>query len=235
MINSIDFINKTTNDCFFKLIGPVNTKINTAGKIDKDMKPNKHYFSLKESLYPYLLVNVRSGSSYTIVESKDSYRRVPGSSIGGSFFVGVLRYLNLYTDPTVMVSSAAIGDSSKVDMSVGDIYGGGYQGLGLPGNMIASSFGGLKDIPSDEIMDTVQPSDIARSLLTMVAVNNLLYSKMFAQQEGIKRVVWIGAHVNMDEYMQMSEAGFAQITNQNAELIFPTYTSFLGSLGLLLT
>ena len=155
MINSIDFINKTTNDCFFKLIGPVNTKINSAGKIDQELKPNKHYFSLKESLYPYLLVNVRSGSSYTIVESKDSYRRVPGSSIGGSFFVGVLRYLNLYTDPTVMVASAAAGDSSKVDMSVGDIYGGSYTGLGLPGNMIASSFGGLKDTPSDEIMEQV--------------------------------------------------------------------------------
>ena len=107
VIKSIDFINKTSNDCFFKLIGPVNTKINSAGKIDKNMKPNKHYFSLKESLYPYLLVNVRSGSSYTIVDSSDSYRRVPGSSIGGSFFVGVLRYLNLYTDPTVMIASAA--------------------------------------------------------------------------------------------------------------------------------
>jgi len=34
VINSIDFINKTTNDCFYKLIGPVNTKINSAGKID---------------------------------------------------------------------------------------------------------------------------------------------------------------------------------------------------------
>lgn len=147
----------------------------------------------------------------------------------------MLRYLNLYTDPTVMLASAAKGDSSKVDMSVGDIYGGDYSGLALPSNMIASSFGGLKDIPHDEIMNKVEPADIARSLLTMVAVNNLLYSKMIAQQEGIKRVVWIGSHIDMDEYMQMSEKGFSQITNQSAELIFPTYTSFLGSLGLLLT
>ena len=42
-------------------------------------------------------------------------------------------------------------------MSVGDIYGGAYTGLGLPSNMIASSFGGLKDIPSDDIMNEVQP------------------------------------------------------------------------------
>lgn len=30
-------------------------------------------------------------------------------------------------------------------MSVGDIYGGGYSGIGLKKNMIASSFGKLKD------------------------------------------------------------------------------------------
>ena len=157
------------------------------------MKPNKHYFSLKESLYPYLLVNVRSGSSFTIVESKDKYRRVAGSSIGASFFVGILRYLNLFTDPTEMLASATKGDSSKIDMSVGDIYGGSYTGLAFPSNMIASSFGKVKDIPYDQINEHIEPSDIARSLLTMIAVNNLIYSKMISEQEGIKRVIWIGA------------------------------------------
>ena len=34
VIKAIDYINRTTNDCFFKLIGPVNTKINESGKID---------------------------------------------------------------------------------------------------------------------------------------------------------------------------------------------------------
>lgn len=30
-------------------------------------------------------------------------------------------------------------------MSVGDIYGSDYESIGLPANMIASSFGKLKD------------------------------------------------------------------------------------------
>ena len=34
VIKAIDYINRTTNDCFFKLIGPVNQKINDAGRID---------------------------------------------------------------------------------------------------------------------------------------------------------------------------------------------------------
>jgi pantothenate kinase len=36
-------------------------------------------------------------------------------------------------------------------MSVGDIYGGEYSGLGLPMNLIASSFGKVKDLSQDEI------------------------------------------------------------------------------------
>lgn len=39
VINSIDFCDRYTNDCFFKLNGPQSTKINTAGKIDLSSKP----------------------------------------------------------------------------------------------------------------------------------------------------------------------------------------------------
>jgi pantothenate kinase len=105
------------------MIGPVNQKINESGVIDKSMKPKKHYFSLGESLYPYLLVNLRSGATFTIVESANSCRRVCGTTIGVSFAIGVLRYLDMFKDPTDMCEAARHGDSSKIDMSVGDIYG----------------------------------------------------------------------------------------------------------------
>ena len=47
-----------------------------------------------------------------------------------------------------MIQSAIDGDDSNVTMTVGDIYGGDYKvsdHVTLPGNMIASSFGKLKD------------------------------------------------------------------------------------------
>ena len=99
--------------------------------------------------------------------------------------------------------------------------------------MIASSFGRLKDMSPEEVK-AISRNDIARSLLTLVFSNMLLFSKILALREGIKRVVMIGSHVDIPEYMQMSEQAFALLTNQEAELIFPTYSSFLGSLGLLL-
>ena len=40
--------------------------------------------------------------------------------------------LNLFHDPTESIVAAIEGDSSRIDFDVGDIYGGSYEGLGLP-------------------------------------------------------------------------------------------------------
>ena len=231
VIKAIDFLNKKTNDAMFKLQGPVNTKLNQAGKIDPSLKPKQHYFSLGKEIYPYLLVNLRSGASFIRVDGPDNYKRVGGTSIGVGFAWGVSRYMGLFNNPTEMCDAARKGDSSKIDMSVGDIYGGEYKGLGFPSDMIASSFGKLKD---EDDFTQISNDDIARSLLTLIAANNLIYSKILAQVEGIKRVIWIGTHLDHLEYMQLSEYQFATMTNNEQELMFPTYHSFLGSLGLLL-
>lgn len=53
--------------------------------------------------------------------------------------------------------------------------------------------------------------------------------------EKIKKVVWIGLHVNILDYMHMTGEHFKLLTNGESDLIFPTYHSFLGSLGLLLS
>lgn len=150
--------------------------------------------------------------------------------------MGVLRIINRFSDPTEALNGAVEGDSTDVDMSVGDIYGGEYKGLKLDQNMIASSFGKLQKV-NDPLgpNSNIKGNDIAKSLLTMVSVNTLIMSKMLAQIENIKNVVWIGAHVDILEYMQMSQDAFKVVNNQECKLIFPTYHSFLGSLGLLLS
>ena len=42
----------------------------------------------------------------------------------------------------------------------------------------------------------------------MVSVNTLMLSKMIAEKENIKNVVWIGAHIDILEYMQMAQYAF---------------------------
>jgi len=58
---------------------------------------------------------------------------------------------------------------------------------------------------------------------------------MIAQIHKIKNVIWIGTHIDILEYMQMSQDTFSFLSKGEQRLNFPTYHSFLGSLGLLLT
>lgn len=113
-------------------------------------------------------------------------------------FLGILRLLQNFNDPTEALEGAILGDSTNVDISVGDIYGGNYSSLGLPETMIASSFGKLK---TKQDLETVNKNDVARSLLTMITVNTLTLSRMIAQLHSIKNVIWIGSHVDVIEYM----------------------------------
>lgn len=107
----------------------------------------------------------------------------------------------MFNDPTQAIHGAVEGDSSNIDLSVGDIYGGSYEKLGLHSAMIASSFGKLKTGPD---LEHANKNDIARSLLTMITVNTLTLSRMIAQLHKIKNVIWIGSHIDILEYMQMS-------------------------------
>jgi len=136
---------------------------------------------LGKAIYPYLLVNLRSGTTFIRVDGPNNYHRVAGTSIGSSLAWGISRYMGIFEDPTEMCSAAVRGDSSKIDMSVGDIYGGDYKGINLPNNMVASSFGKLKDIEDTE--SQINKDDIARSLLTLIAANNLIFSKIIAQSQ----------------------------------------------------
>ena len=120
-------MNNWTNDCFFTFDQKSKNKINFTGKLRSDASSVKQFFSLKQDLYPYLLVNLRSGCNFIRVDSKDKHSRICGSTIGIHMFLGVLRLLNLFNnDPTSAVNGAMQGDSGNVDMNVGDIYGGDY-------------------------------------------------------------------------------------------------------------
>ena len=92
-----------------------------------------------DDLFPYLLVNIGSGVSIIKVDT-DGFERVGGTNIGGGTFWGLCRLLTGMRDFDQMLACSAIGDNSKVDMLVGDIYGGrDYAKVGLSSTTIASS------------------------------------------------------------------------------------------------
>lgn len=100
-----------------------------------------HFKEPEENIYPYMLVNIGSGVSMLKVSGPRTYERVGGTSLGGGTLWGLLSLLTPAESFDEMLQMAAQGDNAKVDMLVGDIYGGDYGKIGLKSTTIASSFG----------------------------------------------------------------------------------------------
>lgn len=181
-------------------------------------KPEPRFFSLKKNLYPYLLVSIRSGVVFLRVDGPKSFKKIDGSNIGASTYLGLLKLLTNYKYPHEALKGAIEGDNTKIDLSVGDIYGGDYSAIGyfiieyrkidrLPAKIIASSFGKMRSKPLAEI-EGIKDEDISRSLLTMVAGNALQIAFMQSMIENLSRIILIGSHFDAPEFMQMCSVFF---------------------------
>ncbi|KAG4430324.1 hypothetical protein IFR05_014195 [Cadophora sp. M221] len=100
-----------------------------------------HFEEPRADIYPYLLVNIGSGVSIIKVSGPKHFQRVGGTSLGGGTLWGLLSLLTGARTFDDMLGMAERGDNAKVDMLVGDIYGGDYGKIGLKSSTIASSFG----------------------------------------------------------------------------------------------
>src|SRR5437667_4292710 len=100
-----------------------------------------HFAPPTDGIYPYLLVNIGSGVSFLKVSGPRTYERVGGTSLGGGTLWGLLSLLTGARTFDEMLDMVELGDNSKVDMLVGDIYGTDYGKIGLKSTTIASSFG----------------------------------------------------------------------------------------------
>jgi type II pantothenate kinase len=134
--------------------------------------------------YPFILVNVGSGVSVLAVRGPQDYKRISGTSLGGGTFLGLCclltgcetfeegefgvgRKSNFHsTSPFSFppaIQLATKGDHTKVDKLVRDIYGGDYERFGLPGSLVASSFGQMN---SRERRTSVTREDLGELRLT---------------------------------------------------------------------
>jgi pantothenate kinase len=102
------------------------------GQSEEFQSPSRKEHTKKVSLpreqldntFPYLVVNIGSGVSILKVCGPNDYERVSGSSIGGGTCWGLCRLLTKSSSFESALDMAEKGDSSEIDMLVGDIYGG---------------------------------------------------------------------------------------------------------------
>ncbi|KAK6464282.1 fumble-domain-containing protein [Scheffersomyces coipomensis] len=160
----------------------------------------------KDSIFPYLLVNIGSGVSMikVIGPGPDQFERIGGSSLGGGTLWGLLSLLTDAKDYTEMLEMAERGNNENVDLLVGDIYGTNYGKIGLKANHIASSFAKVfkklrfnnKSLTPAEKLSQFKPEDIARSLLYSVSNNIGQIAYLQACRFNLKSIYFGGSFIS---------------------------------------
>lgn len=182
--------------------------------------------------YPFILVNVGSGVSVLAVRGPDNYKRISGTSLGGGTFLGLCCLLTGCTTFEEAIQLATRGDHTKVDKLVKDIYGGDYERFGLPGDLVAASFGQMNQIDRQA---SVSREDLANATLVTITNNIGSIARMCASNEKIDRVVFVGNFLRVNP-ISMKLLAFAMDywSKGTLKALFLEHEGYFGAIGCLL-
>ncbi|XP_019880697.2 pantothenate kinase 3 isoform X2 [Aethina tumida] len=196
-----------------------------------DTKCKKETYDFSKP-YPFILVNIGSGVSVLAVYSETEYKRISGTSIGGGTFLGLCCLLTGCNSFEEAIELAAEGDNTHVDKLVRDIYGGDYEKFGLPGDLVASSFGQMN---SRDRRSKVSRQDLARATLVTITNNIGSIARMCATQEKIDRVVFIGNFLRVNPIaMKMLAYAMDYWSKGTMKALFLEHEGYFGAVGCLL-
>ncbi|KAI5623000.1 pantothenate kinase 4 isoform X1 [Silurus asotus] len=178
-------------------------------------------------IFPYLLVNIGSGVSIVKVESEDKFERIGGSSIGGGTFWGLGALLTKTKRFDELLQLASKGQHTSVDMLVKDIYGGASESLGLPGYLIASSFG--KSATTDK---EFSKEDMAKSLLHMISNDIGQLACLYARLHNLTRVYFGGFFIRGHPVtMHTITYSINFFSKGEVQALFLRHEGYLGTIG----
>ncbi|CAM6129359.1 unnamed protein product [Calypogeia fissa] len=210
-----------------------------------------------EPLHPYLVVNIGSGVSMLRVDSTDKFERVGGTSLGGSTFLGLANALTGCQSFEEAISLATQGDSTHVDMLVGDIYGGDYTEMGLAATTVASSFGKVASLLQKVDYGTVRteekedeenlvlpqrrtesqdPQHLAKAALLMVTNNIGSIAMLHARNAGVRSIMFTGSFLHNNKLaMRLLAVAMEFWSEGNMKAVFLRHEGHAGAMGALLS
>ncbi|XP_077987718.1 4'-phosphopantetheine phosphatase-like [Glandiceps talaboti] len=195
--------------------------------------PQYQFQTAEPNIFPYLLVNIGSGVSIVKVESDDKFERIGGTAMGGGTFWGLGSLLTNATGFDDLLKLATKGDHRNVDMLVKDIYGGAYSALGLPGDLLASSFGKTvrNSLEQGEGAGYSQ-EDIAKSLLHMISNGIGQIACLYANLHRMKKV-YFGGYFIRGQQVTMNTITFAINYWSKGEVqgLYLRHEGYLGAIG----
>ncbi|XP_035898351.1 pantothenate kinase 3 isoform X1 [Anopheles stephensi] len=182
--------------------------------------------------YPFILVNVGSGVSVLAVRGPDNYKRISGTSLGGGTFLGLCCLLTGCETFEEAIQLATKGDHKKVDKLVKDIYGGDYERFGLPGELVASSFGQMH---LEERRQSVSKEDLAHAILVTITNNIGSIARMCASNEKIEKVVFVGNFLRVNPIsMKLLAYAMDYWSKGTLKALFLEHEGYFGAVGCLL-
>ncbi|NWT75453.1 PANK2 kinase, partial [Prunella himalayana] len=162
-----------------------------------------------------------SGVSILAVYSKDNYKRVTGTSLGGGTFFGLCCLLTGCSTFEEALEMASHGDSTKVDKLVRDIYGGDYERFGLPGWAVASR----------------KASELGSKLFWdgKVRLEVWFKSKIITTWLNINRVVFVGNFLRINTIsMRLLAYALDYWSKGQLKALFLEHEGYFGAVGALL-
>eukprot|EP00611_Tribonema_gayanum_P014352 TRINITY_DN2570_c0_g1_i1.p1 TRINITY_DN2570_c0_g1~~TRINITY_DN2570_c0_g1_i1.p1 ORF type:complete len:508 (-),score=104.14 TRINITY_DN2570_c0_g1_i1:90-1613(-) len=202
-------------------------------KVDYSHKVHRSRTELLQS-YPALVVSIGSGVSILKVDGPAKFERVSGSSIGGGTYWGLCRLLTGATDYDDSLDLADQGESDRVDMLVGDIYGHGYNKFQLSSNTLASSFGKL--VTKEDPREGVTNEDVSKALIVMVTMNIGQVAYLNAKLYDTRRIYFVGNFLRHNNISAQRLAyAIAYWSGGEMEALFFEHEGYLGALGAFLS
>ncbi|XP_018912276.2 4'-phosphopantetheine phosphatase isoform X1 [Bemisia tabaci] len=193
--------------------------------------PEYEFQTATPNIFPYLLVNVGSGVSIMKVESEDSYERIGGTATGGGTFWGLGSLITKAKGFDELLQLAERGDHRNADMLVKDIYGGDYKKLGLPADLIASSFG--KVCPKRETGGAqYTDADLARSLLFTISNDIGHIASLYAMMHKLNKI-YFGGYFLRNHPLSMHTVSFSinYWSRGTVQCQFLRHEGYLGAIG----
>ncbi|GLG95538.1 Pantothenate kinase 4 [Gryllus bimaculatus] len=197
--------------------------------------PEYKFQNADPNIFPYLLVNIGSGVSIMKVMSDDSYERIGGTATGGGTFWGLGTLLTKAKGFDELLELAEKGDHRNVDMLVKDIYGGDYKSMGLPGDLIASSFGKAMHSHKDRNFNAAtqfSEADVARSLLFTISNDVGQIACLYAMMHKLN-TVYFGGYFLRNHPLSMHTVSFSinYWSRGQVKALFLRHEGYLGAIG----
>ncbi len=166
---------------------------------------------------------VSMGTGTALIEVRDNgreIRHVGGTGVGGGTLLGLSKKILGISNIKVLIEMAEKGDSRRVDLTVGDIIGGGI-GILSP-DMTASNLGKVEDTSSQE--------DLAAGIVNLVGEVVSSVSYLAASRLGLEdKIVLVGRVATLPPVLKSIQRVFSSFSTKAIVPELPEYAVAVGA------